>query len=140
MPKGYQPPKFMQFDGKRNPKQHVAHFIETCNNAGMEGDYLVKQFLRSLKINAFNWYIDLEPESINSWDQLEREFLNRFYNTRRIVSMLELTSTKQCKDEPVVNYINRWHSLSLDCKDRLSETSVIEMCVQGMHWGLHYIL
>ncbi|KAL0419221.1 UNVERIFIED_CONTAM: hypothetical protein Sradi_1335600 [Sesamum radiatum] len=27
MPMGYQPPKFQQFDGKGNPKQHVAHFI-----------------------------------------------------------------------------------------------------------------
>ena len=54
--------------------------------------------------------------------------------------MLELTSTKQWRDEPVINYINRWRSLSLDCKDRLSEISAIEMCVQGMQWGLHYIL
>ncbi|KAM0988310.1 hypothetical protein ACFX13_012507 [Malus domestica] len=115
MPMGYQPPKFMQFDGKGNPKQHVAHFIETCNNAGTEGDYLAKQFVRSLKGNAFEWYTNLEPESINSWEQLEREFLNRFYSTRRTVSMLELTSTKQWKDEPVIDYINRWRTLSLDC-------------------------
>ncbi|KAM1734637.1 hypothetical protein ACFX11_020085 [Malus domestica] len=140
MPRGYQPPKFMQFDGKGNPKQHVAHFVETCNNAGTEGDYLAKQFVRSLKGNAFEWYTDLEPESINSWEQLEREFLNRFYNTRRTVSILELTSTKQWKDEPVIDYINRWRTLSLDCKDRLSETSSIEMCIQGMQWGLQYIL
>ncbi|KAM1050609.1 hypothetical protein ACFX2A_033040 [Malus domestica] len=140
MPRGYQPPKFMQFDGKGNPKQHVAHFVETCNNAGTEGDYLAKQFVRSLKGNAFEWYTNLEPESINSWEQLEREFLNRFYSTRRTVSMLELTSTKQWRDEPVVDYINRWRNLSLDCKDRLSEISFIEMCVQGMQWGLHYIL
>ncbi|KAM1639197.1 hypothetical protein ACFXTN_008515 [Malus domestica] len=140
MPRGYQPPKFMQFDGKGNPKQHVAHFVETCNNAGTEGDYLAKQFVRSLKGNAFEWYTDLEPESINSWEQLEREFLNCFYSTRRTVSMLELTSTKQWKDEPVIDYINRWRTLSLDCKDRLSETSSIEMCIQGMQWGLQYIL
>ncbi|KAM1467302.1 hypothetical protein ACFX2I_032421 [Malus domestica] len=140
MPMGYQPPKFMQFDGKGNPKQHVAHFVETCNNAGTEGDYLAKQFVRSLKGNAFEWYTDLEPESIKNWEQLEREFLNRFYSTRRTVSMLELTSTKQWKDEPVIDYINRWHTLSLDCKDRLSETSSIEMCIQGMQWGLQYIL
>ncbi|XP_070677835.1 uncharacterized protein [Malus domestica] len=94
MPRGYQPPKFMQFNGKGNPKQHVTRFIETCNNAGTEGDYLVKQFVRSLKGNAFDWYTDLEPESVNSWDQLEREFLNCFYSTRRIISMLELTSIK----------------------------------------------
>ena len=53
---------------------------------------------------------------------------------------MELTNTKQWKDEPVVDYINRWRSLSLDCKDRLSEISAVEMCIQGMHWGLLYIL
>ncbi|KAL4596013.1 hypothetical protein ACB092_12G133300 [Castanea dentata] len=126
---GYQPPKFLQFDGKGNPKQHVAHFVETCENAGTHGGLFVKQFVRSLKGNAFDWSTDLEPESINSWEQLEREFLNRFYST-----------CCTWKDEPVVDYINRWRSLSLDCKDRLSKISAIEMCIQGMHWGLLYIL
>ncbi|TYK27123.1 ty3-gypsy retrotransposon protein [Cucumis melo var. makuwa] len=54
MPNGYQPPKFQQFDGKGNPKQHVAHFIETCETAGTRGDLLVKQFVRTLKGNAFD--------------------------------------------------------------------------------------
>ncbi|KAL0463611.1 UNVERIFIED_CONTAM: hypothetical protein Slati_0248700 [Sesamum latifolium] len=44
------------------------------------------------------------------------------------------------KDEPIINYINRWHALSLNCKDKLSEASAIEMCNQGMHWVLVYIL
>ncbi|KAA0063077.1 ty3-gypsy retrotransposon protein [Cucumis melo var. makuwa] len=113
MPHGYQPPKFQQFDGKGNPKQHVAHFIETCETAGTRGDF---------------------------WEQLERDFLNRFYSTLRIVSMIELTATKQRKGEPVIDYINRWRALSLDCKDRLTELSAVEMCTQGMHWGLLYIL
>ncbi|KAL0442111.1 UNVERIFIED_CONTAM: hypothetical protein Sradi_0150000 [Sesamum radiatum] len=140
MPIGYQPPKFQQFDGKGNPKQHVAHFVETCNNAGTYGDHLVKQFVRSLKDNAFDWYTDLEAGSINGWEHLEQEFLNRFYNTRRVVSMVELTNSRQWKEEPVVDYINRWRNLSLNCKDRLSEASAIEMCIQGMHWELCYIL
>ena len=63
-------------------KQHVAHFVGTCNNAGTNGDLLVKQFIHSLQGNAFDWYIDLAPECINSWDQMEREFLNGFYRTR----------------------------------------------------------
>jgi len=53
MPHGYQLPKFQQFDGKDNPKEHVAHFIETCNNTGTEGDLMVKQFVRTLKDIAF---------------------------------------------------------------------------------------
>ena len=76
MPNGYQPPKFLQFNGKGNPKQHISHFVETCENAGTQGSLLVKQFVRSLKGNAFDWYTDLEPESIVSWKQLEREFLD----------------------------------------------------------------
>ena len=107
MPNGYQPPKFLQFDGKGNPKQHIAHFIETCENAKTQGGLLVKQFVRSLKGNTFDWYTDLELDSINSWEQQERVFLNRFYNTRRMIGMMELTNTKQWQDEPVVDYINR---------------------------------
>ena len=53
---------------------------------------------------------------------------------------MELTNTKQWKNESIVDYINCWCSLSLDCKDRLSEVSAVEMCIQGMHWSLLYIL
>ncbi|KAK4411746.1 hypothetical protein Sango_0247600 [Sesamum angolense] len=109
MPMGYQPPKFQQFDGKGNPKQHVAHFVETYNNAGTYGDHLIKQFVRSLKDNAFD-------------------------------CMVELTNSHQWKEEPVVDYINRWRNLSLNCKNRLYEAFAIEMCIQGMHWELCYIL
>ena len=59
---------------------------------------------------------------------------------RRMVSVIELTNTKQWENEQVVDYINRWHSLSLDYKDRLSKISAIEMCIQDMHRGLLYIL
>ncbi|KAA0035946.1 ty3-gypsy retrotransposon protein [Cucumis melo var. makuwa] len=89
------------------------------------------QEIRSkLKGNAFEWYIDLEPEVIDSWEQMEIEFLNRFYSTRRVVSMMELTNTKQRKEEPVIDYINQCRALSLDCKDKLTELSTLEMCTQ----------
>jgi len=54
MPYGYQPPKFQQFDGKGNLKQHMAHFIETCNNAGTDGDLMAKQIVQTLKGVAFD--------------------------------------------------------------------------------------
>jgi len=140
MPHSYQPTKFQQFDGKGNPKQHVAHFIETCNNAGTAGNLMMKQFIRTLKGIAFDWYTGLEAKSINSWKRMEHEFLNRFYSTQRTVSMAELINTKQWKDESVLNYVNCWCALSLECKDWLFETSAVEMCIQAMHWGLLYVI
>ncbi|KAK4400709.1 hypothetical protein Sango_1177000 [Sesamum angolense] len=44
--------------------------------------------------NAFDWYVDLEPESIDGWDEMEKKFLSRFYNTCRTTSMVELTTHK----------------------------------------------
>ena len=128
MPLGYQPPKFQQFDRKGNPKQHIAHFVETCENAGSRGDQLVRQFVRSLKGNV-----------IDSWEQLEKEFLNRFYSIKRTVSMMEVTNTRQRKGESFIDYINRLRALNLDCNDKLTKLSVVEMCIQGMHWELLYI-
>ena len=53
---------------------------------------------------------------------------------------MELTNTKQWKYESVVNYVNHWRSLSFDYKDRLFDVSAMEMCIQGLHWGVLYIL
>jgi len=56
---------------------------------------MVKQFVRTLKGITFDWYTNLEPESIGSWEQMEQQFLNKFYSTQCTVSMTELTNTKQ---------------------------------------------
>ncbi|GAA0155679.1 hypothetical protein LIER_13357 [Lithospermum erythrorhizon] len=107
MPHGYQPPKFQRFNGVGNPKQHITHFVETCNNVGTNRNHMIKQFVLSLKGNAFEWYIELEPATINSWTHLECEFLARFFITQRTVSMIKLTNARQRIDEPVTDFINR---------------------------------
>jgi len=113
MPQGFQPQKFHQFDGKGNPKQHITHFTETCNNAGTDGDLLLKQFVCSLKCLAFDRYTDLASVSIHSWEQMENEFLNHFYSTGRMIIISELTNTRQRDEEPVINC---WRALSLNVR------------------------
>jgi len=68
VPLNYQPPKFQQFDGKGNLRQYIAQYVETCNNARTDSDLMVKQFIHSLKGNAFDWYTDLESSLIDSWE------------------------------------------------------------------------
>ncbi|KAK4394095.1 hypothetical protein Sango_1880300 [Sesamum angolense] len=64
------------FDGRCTPKQHIAHFIQICNNANIDG-----------------------------------------YHLR--------------KNKPTIDYINRWHAISLNCKEKFSEASTREMHIQG---------
>ncbi|GKV14736.1 hypothetical protein SLEP1_g25561 [Rubroshorea leprosula] len=94
LPDGYQPPKFQKFNGKGNPRQHVAHFVETCNNVGTYGDLMVKQFVQSLEDAAFEC-------------------------TKRTVSLPELANTKQKKDESVTAFIERWRYLVLNCREKI---------------------
>ena len=85
-------------------------------------------------------YNDLELESIDSWGQMDQEFLNKFYSTQCTFSMTKLTNTKYWKDEPLLDYINHWCALSLECKDRLFEASSMGVCTQGMAWDLLYVV
>ena len=55
-------------------KQHVAHLIEIGNNTGTDHELMVKQFVRTLKGIAFDWYIDLELVSINRWGKWSKSF------------------------------------------------------------------
>jgi len=71
---------------------------------------------------------------------MENEFLNRFYNIRCVVSVIALTNTREWNNEPVIDYINCWHALSLEYKDCLSEASAVEMCAQGMDCDILYAL
>ena len=57
-----------------------------------------------------------------------------------MVSISELTNTRQRDEEPVIDYINRWHALSLKCNDHLPESSVVEMCAQEIEWNILYAL
>lgn len=88
----------------------------------------------------FDLYTDFEASSIDSWNQLEYEFLDCFYSTRRSVSTIWLTNSRQWNEEPLIHYINRWRNVGLNCKDRLSQTSTVEICIQRMYWELPYII
>ena len=44
------------------------------------------------------------------------------------------------KGGPTIDYIQKWRNLSLNCKERLFETTGLDMCTQRMTWGLPYIL
>ena len=88
----------------------------------MNGPYSIPHMSMENLAKKIKWN---KPKNIR--DQMECGFLNRFNSTRQTVSMMELTNTKQWKDESVVDYINHWGSLSLDCKDRLSKVSAMEM-------------
>ena len=65
-PKGYSVPKFKQFNGLGNLDHHLAHFVTTCGHTSNNSSLLLRQFARSLTGVAFEWYANLQSESIQT--------------------------------------------------------------------------
>ena len=81
-PKDYVSPKFMLFNGKKeSAKEHLLKFIETLEVYGLDDDLKLKEFSKSLTENAYTWYVNLPPGSVDSWGSMYKMFLEKFFST-----------------------------------------------------------
>ncbi|KAL0300104.1 UNVERIFIED_CONTAM: hypothetical protein Scaly_3059200 [Sesamum calycinum] len=114
------------------PVDQLKEFIEGTIRSKIEGSSkssLTYSKPYTPRIDNLKMLMGYQPPKFQQFDALDE-----------LSAWLSLQILANGKEELVIDYINRWRNLSLNCKDRLSESSAIEMCIQGMHWGLRYIL
>ncbi|KAL6284489.1 hypothetical protein ACE6H2_015419 [Prunus campanulata] len=132
-PKGYQRPKFEKFDGiNGSPQEHLAHFHSACGETSQSDALLIRQFVQSLKESAFTWYTELLPGSILTWDDLQKAFLAQFVCSKKKISLTDLSNASQNPNECVNEFISRWRSLNLQCTEKLTEKSAVQMCSSNL--------
>ena len=61
------------------------------------------------------------------WDDLQRAFLAQFVSSKKKVSIIDLADARQKSNESVNDFITRWRSLNLQCSEKLTEQSAIQM-------------
>ena len=96
-PKGYKVPEFVLFSGeeKKSTIEHIARFSVQCGEARSK-DYLkLRLFANSLTKSAFPWYMNIPPNSINSWYDLESKFHEQFYRTDPDIQVANLARLTQ---------------------------------------------
>jgi len=59
-------------------------------------------------------------------------FLAQFMSSKRKVSIIDLTDTHQSSNKSVNDFITRWRSLSLQCLEKLSEQTAVQMCGKNL--------
>ncbi|KAG8376466.1 hypothetical protein BUALT_Bualt09G0066400 [Buddleja alternifolia] len=131
-PPGFTQPEFRRFDGKGNPREHVAHFIARLAQLGENKLLWLQLFVQSLEGPAFVWYSNLPEGSIPDWDSLIREFYNQFSNTERRVGVAELIETKQRDNESVSDFIARWQALTFRCQQKFTQAEMVRMCLNNL--------
>ncbi|XP_060675539.1 uncharacterized protein LOC132804980 [Ziziphus jujuba] len=123
-PRGFRFPEFTLFLGEENQStvEHIGHFTIQCGEAVANEFLKLRLFANSLTGSAFSWYINLQPNLIHRWQELEQKFHEQFYRIEQEISTADLSRLRQMEGESVENFITwfkrariRWH---LDIPER----------------------
>lgn len=88
-------PKFCQFNGTNNAREHLAYFKATCDNTANNSSLLLHQFSRSLTSVSFYWSSRLPIESISNWTGMKNVFRKHFVTMKSDISIIKLSQVKQ---------------------------------------------
>ena len=117
---------------------HLKHFLDVCNTINPTGvsksDKRLKLFGYSLTGKARDWLDALPSGSIETWDQLKREFLDRYFPTAKYLARKkEISSFKQQEGEVLYDAWERSKLLLKRCLGhKLSEMDIMQAFTTGL--------
>ena len=116
-PKGFKIPDFNLFarESSLSSLEHVARFTAQCGDVNNDFHKMCL-FNFSLTGLAFVWYINLLPNSIQSWEELVEKFHEQFYRPGMEMSVSSLARMAQASDESPMNYLTRFKSARNWCR------------------------
>ena len=138
-PKGYRVPEFHTFSGedpKESTIEHVARFQVQCGECGTKDEWKLRLFPNSLTGTAFTWYINLPPNSIYAWRQMEDLFHQQFHRMEPEVTMTDISGLRQLPDEKVETYLARFKKARFKCKVPLPEREFVRLATNGLSFEL----
>ncbi|MQL72984.1 hypothetical protein Taro_005319 [Colocasia esculenta] len=125
-------PKLPKYDGCGAPQEHVAHYTIAMGDLASDESYLLRYFATSLTGVAFQWYSKLKSGSVTDWADMQKKFYDRFQTAERKVSLAELCSLKQKKEESTIDFIRRWRELSMGCDNPPVQQDAVIICRRGL--------
>ena len=111
-PKGYEPPKFHNFDGRNgSAMEHVSRFIHTIGPYTGDRELCLKEFAKSLVNKAYTRYTTLRPGSIKTWDEMMERFCAKYYPGEYKVTFQSLQMVRQRPGEDPIQFIKRFEDV-----------------------------
>ncbi|OMO96147.1 reverse transcriptase [Corchorus capsularis] len=138
LPRKYKVPDFSSFFGtsiEKTTLEHIARFTLQCGEANL-GYHKLRLFPNSLTGAAFTWYINLPPNLVRTWEDMERMFPTQFYRTEPEVSMADLSRFYQKKGELDEDYLARFKKLRNRCCTPLREEEFLRLANNGLDMEL----
>ena len=113
------PPKFKMpcldsYDGTRDPFDHIATFKTTMHLQGVLNEIMCRAFPTTLKGPAQVWFSKIPPNSVSSFEELSKLFVNNFIGGQRHKrSSSSLLTKEQGENESLRSFITRFNQEAL---------------------------
>ncbi|KAG9446884.1 hypothetical protein H6P81_013012 [Aristolochia fimbriata] len=111
-----------QFGGLTNedPNEHIEKFLEICDTFRFKDVTNEAVWLRifpfTLRDRAKSWYHTLPPQSIRTWDELQRKFLSKYFPPAKTIKLRNAISNfMQEHDEQFCEAWERFKELLRKC-------------------------
>ncbi|XP_042425919.1 uncharacterized protein LOC122013758 [Zingiber officinale] len=122
LPKGYRPPTIGEYDGSKDPEDHLRKF----RNAALLHQYSdavkCRVFLNTLSGSAQKWFNGLPHGSITFFQNFKTVFLRHFASSKKYQKTYHcLFALKQGSAEPLRSYIKRFNQVAQDVPSATSE-------------------
>ncbi|XP_021827212.1 uncharacterized protein LOC110767855 [Prunus avium] len=111
------PPKIALYEGMSDPYDHLDNFRYAMEGRGANEATKCRLFPTTLKGSATSWFKRLTPESIGSFAELRKVFLERYMiMSTRLYTPNDLSAVKQRPDETLRDYITRFNNEYARCE------------------------
>ncbi|XP_030970001.1 uncharacterized protein LOC115990293 [Quercus lobata] len=120
LPSKFKMPSLDSYDGTRDPFDHIATFKTTMHLQEVPDEIMCRVFPTTLKGPAQVWFSKIPPNSVSSFEELSKLFVNNFIGGQRHKrSSSNLLTIEQGENESLRSFITRFNieALSVDEAD-----------------------
>ncbi|XP_024199800.1 uncharacterized protein LOC112202998 [Rosa chinensis] len=137
-PRGFKFPDFALFSGDdyQSTIAHISRFTARCAEHSRDDDLKLKWFENSLTGPAHAWYVNLAPNSIQNWADMERAFHEQFYRVEPEVTIADLAKMYQEAHESAQDFLDRFKAARNKCIVNLGELEFVRIAQQGLNYEL----
>ena len=128
-------PQVESYDGVKGPLDHLETFKTLMLLQGVPDEIMCRAFPTTLRGAARIWFSRLTPNSINTFKELNAQFISHFIGGHRYKKSIAcLMSIKQREDEMLRLYITRFNKEALSI-DEADDKILVAAFTNGLRKG-----
>ena len=136
LPLKFKMPSLDSYDGTRDPFDHIATFKTTMHFQGVPDEIMCRAFPTTLKGLARVWFSKIPPNTVSSFEELSKLFVNNFIGRQRDKrSSSSLLTIEQGENESLHFFITRFNREALTV-DEVDDKLLLAAFHNGVNFDL----